>query len=77
MVFAIFLIILSTVHSIEVLIPCCKPYEHYNADFGPQYDTIGTLTAADPLDGCVPFNNASNMTNRVALVKRGLCTFAG
>jgi len=53
-------------------------YQFGLADFGPPLGNplAGSLVAALPLDGCTPITNPSEIAGKIAIINRGLCTFA-
>ena len=71
-------VLLPSVHTLVVDVPCCSEYPHADAMFGGELDNAGItgkVSVVEPSSGCADSFPRDNLNGSIAIIPRGVCSF--
>lgn len=71
-------VLLPTVHTLVVDVPCCSEYPHTDAMFGAELDDAGIsgkVSVVEPNSGCSDSFPTDDLNGSIAIIPRGVCSF--
>ena len=71
-------VLLPSVHTLVVDVPCCSEYPHADAMFGGELDNAGItgkVSVVEPSSGCADSFPSDNLNGSIAIIPRGVCSF--